>query len=115
MIQSLDKEIGYHTTSGRAKRELPIKDIRRLMKCYVDEDLLEQCQARTHSPSLLHVASNTTAGINGKSLCEWMEGRIGMCKIRHYYRQFITASASFSSESEDAYPLLLPTWWDTTL
>lgn len=77
------------------------------------ENLLNIEAKRTHSPSLLSITANPLAGINGKSLKDWITQRMEMCRVRHYYQQFITVSPSYVEEEISVlYPNLVLSWSD---
>lgn len=99
MIVKLDQHINYHPPSGRYKDRMKIRDVRLLVGKLKDEKLLQQLGERSHSPSLNRVFGNPTSGINGKSFGHWMEERMEMCRVRHYYQQFNIVPPSYIEDS----------------
>lgn len=103
ILKRVDCEIGFYVAKRKSKRELTELDISLLVKEYSQASLLNTSSTteRTHSPSLLRLTSNPLAGINGKSLNEWILGRMQLIRVRHYYLQFIQQPASIDDTHGD--------------
>ena len=89
-----------------------MKDLRVLTEKLKTEDLLEAGPRRTHSTSLNNISANPAAGVNGKSLENWLDERIQMCRVRHYYQQFVTVPQSDLDDSaSNDHPFLSDLAW----
>lgn len=114
LIDKLDRHLGYHKVSGKSKTDINMADIELLVDKMAEDNLISNGSQRTHSPTLISVPSSPVAGINGKSLNEWIEQRMEMIRVRHYYRQFECVAASYTEEDESlrVYPHLSSNWAD---
>lgn len=116
IIRQLDKELNYNAGFKPSKRVLAAKDIELLVEKYSEESLLESVcdMSRSHSSSLLTVPSNPMAGTNGKSLLKWMNDRVELIKVRHYYQQFSQVAASYmdTTGASSMYGNLHSQWAD---
>jgi len=116
IIKRLDHELDYHQGSKPAKRDdKSMNDIKLLAEKYQKEDLLtlSSTSPRSHSPTLLTVPANPISGTNGKSLRQWMDSRMELIRVRHYYQQYSQVAASFvDSTSSSIYGNLYTEWAD---
>lgn len=113
VVERLDDSTGFHARTSRRSNEKHTKDVSILVQNYSGEKLFEDMtQMRTHSTALLTIPRNPLAGISGKSLRDWISGRIQMAQVRHYYRQFSEVASSFNDQS---YSIIYPADFSITL
>lgn len=95
IVANLDKEINYHTTSGKNPASKDTKDVLLLVDLYNRESTnLIACttESRYHSVTTMNICKNLMAGLNGINLYKWIQERIQLGRIRHHYRQFVDGS-----------------------
>lgn len=68
IVQALDRELGYHRTSGRNQNP-DTRDIKLLSDLYSTSNLTEAASvAKYHSLSLMYISKNLMEGVNGKKV-----------------------------------------------
>lgn len=91
IVRKFSKSLGHHTPATKLVKK-DAEDVKALTDLYYTSHLFTSSEttSRVHSPSLSSITPNAlAAGLNSKSLDEWVDERIKLTQLRNYYRQFL--------------------------